>query len=231
MATSPVWSFTTEDNNNNQYVVDFDGNFYETVIIGEQTWMKSNLKVTHYSDGTPIKLVTSDGEWSKLKESDEPAAYCYYNNNEQNIDIYGLLYNIESAYLKSGTTQGICPNGWHVPNYQDWKILRDYLDDIYGVSYSAGALKESSYDYWDYPNTNATNISGFTAVPGGLRSYSSGFLYIGQNSYFISYDNTENISFKYQKAYVMSHDTGSIGSHSVTASAGYNAYSCRCVKD
>ena len=57
-------------------VKDIDGNLYLTVKIGNQVWMKSNLKVTKYTDGTAIPNVTNGGTWAGLTTG----AYCSYNN-------------------------------------------------------------------------------------------------------------------------------------------------------
>jgi len=55
-------------------VTDYDGNVYNTVIIGDQVWLKENIKSLHYSDGTPIPSVIA------------------YNNSDSLAQIYGRLY-------------------------------------------------------------------------------------------------------------------------------------------
>ena len=71
-------SFTTLDLSG-ETVTDYDGNVYQTVQIGEQIWMRENLKVTHYADGTPIDLVDNASTWEALSEADK--AYCWYDNS------------------------------------------------------------------------------------------------------------------------------------------------------
>ena len=74
---------------NNNSVTDIDGNVYKTVTIGNQTWMAENLKTIHYRNGDPIPNVTDNYEWASLYSG----AYCWYDNNLTNKDIYGALYN------------------------------------------------------------------------------------------------------------------------------------------
>jgi uncharacterized protein (TIGR02145 family) len=57
-------------------VTDIDGNTYPTIKIGNQVWMASNLKVTHYNDGTDVPLVEDDAEWGALTSG----AMCWYDN-------------------------------------------------------------------------------------------------------------------------------------------------------
>jgi len=83
-------------------VTDIDGNVYETVQIGDQVWMKENLKVTHYNNGDEIPTGYSNDEWANLSTG----AYAVYDDNESNADTYGYLYNwyamIEEFVLQTG---------------------------------------------------------------------------------------------------------------------------------
>ena len=72
--------------------------------------------------------------------------------------------------------QGICPEGWHLPSDTEWKQLTDYLGENAG-----GKLKEAGTTHWNAPNTEATNESGFTALPGGYRDNSGYFYSMGYN--------------------------------------------------
>lgn len=87
-------------------VMDVDGNIYNIIEIGEQTWMKENLRVTHTPDGSAI------------------SGYAYINN-EDSIAKYGLLYTWDVAMngSKNEGAQGICPDGWHLPSDDEWKQL------------------------------------------------------------------------------------------------------------
>ena len=157
-------------------VTDIDGNTYKTVTIGSQTWMAENLRTTTYNDGTAIANVTDDDEWLALTTG----AYCNYNNttSTDTIATYGRLYNWYAV-----NTGKLCPTGWHVPSDAEWTELTDYLG---GESVAGGKLKETGTTHWNSPNTGATNETGFTALPGGLRYGSRTFGHIGTNGYWWS---------------------------------------------
>jgi uncharacterized protein (TIGR02145 family) len=139
-------------------VVDIDGNTYKTVTIGTQTWMAENLKTTKYNDGTPIPLVTDNTTWKSLITP----AYCWYNNDASTYkDTYGALYNWYAA--ASGK---LCPTDWHVPTDVQWSILSTYLG---GESVAGDKMKEEGATHWKNFNNASTNVSGFTALPGGGR--------------------------------------------------------------
>lgn len=178
-------------------VSDYNGNIYSTVKIGEQTWMKRNLRVTHYADGTPIQEVRE--AWNYLDVDSK--AYCWYANNAVYSHAYGALYTwnatmngAESSDKNPSEVQGVCPDGWHVPSDQEWQELEIYLgmdpaeaDTIVfrerGEDFG-GKLKETSYAHWRSPNTGATNLSGLTAVPGGYRNPYGDFRYLTRSGFY-----------------------------------------------
>jgi len=139
-------------------VTDADGNTYNTVTIGTQCWMVENLKTTHYRNGDPIPNVTDGTAWSNLTTG----AYCNYDNDANNSTTYGRLYN----WYAVGDSRNIAPTGWHVATDAEWTTLTDYLG---GEDVAGGKLKEAGYTHWQSPNTDATNETGFTALPGGFR--------------------------------------------------------------
>lgn len=155
---------------------DIDGNDYQTVAIGVQVWMASNLKTTKYNDGTAIPLVTADTDWAHLLSP----GYCWYDNDTVNKRDYGALYNWYAV-----NTGKLCPTGWHVPTDAEWTILTTYLG---GESVAGGKLKESGTSHWYRPNTGATNETGFSALPGGFRDYYLGgpFIYDGYSGHWWS---------------------------------------------
>jgi len=144
-------------------VTDIDDNTYQTVKIGDQTWMAENLKVTHYRNGDPIPNVTDDTEWANITNG----AYCAYDNDESNADVYGYLYN----WFAVEDSRNIAPEGWHVPTNNEWETLVDYLG---GYDVAGGKLKETGTTHWDSPNTGATNQVNFTGLPNGNRFYGDG---------------------------------------------------------
>jgi len=155
-------------------VTDIDGITYKTVQIGTQVWMAENLKTAKYNDGTTIPNVTDKTQWPYLTTG----AWCYYDNNSVNNAKYGKLYN---WYAVSETTNGnknICPTGWHVPTDAEWTVLTDYLG---GNNVTGGKLKEVGTTSWQSPNTDATNTSLFTGLPGGYRSNDGSYSSIGNS--------------------------------------------------
>ena len=149
------------------------GNSYATVQIGTQLWMAENLKTAKYSNGDAIPNVTDNTQWSMLSTG----AYCHYDNLTSNASIYGELYN----WFAAADIRNICPNGWHVSTYDEWKILIITLGDS---NIAGGKLKDNCSSLWVSPN-KASNESGFTARPNGGRdidgsyfniTYSSGWL-------------------------------------------------------
>ncbi len=151
-------------------VTDIDGNVYKTVKIGDQWWMAENLKVTHYRNGDSIPHASDDSAWAGMTVG----AYSNYYNNEENVNIYGRLYN----WYVIEDIRNIAPIGWHVPSDDEWKILEMYLGvspaiiDAWGGrgTDEGGKMKEIGTSHWISPNTGATNLSGFSARPGGYRT-------------------------------------------------------------
>ena len=145
-----------------------DGQSYSTVQIGTQCWMAENLNIGTRIDGT-------------IEQSDNGIIekYCY-NDLESNCDIYGGLYQWDEMmqYVTTEGTQGICPDGWHLPTDAEWMTLEEEVESSTSVNWNTtgwrgtdagGNLKETGTTYWLSPNTGATNSSGFTALPGGYR--------------------------------------------------------------
>lgn len=157
--------------NDSGNITDGDGNIYETVTIGTQEWLKTNLKTTTYNDGTDIPSVTLSTDWKSLTTP----AFCWYDNAEENKNIYGGLYNWHAV-----NTGKLCPTGFHVPTRDEWLALSTFLGNDGG-----GAMKAIS-GLWDSPNDGATNSSGFSALPGGMRADNDAalFLYKGEQAVF-----------------------------------------------
>jgi uncharacterized protein (TIGR02145 family) len=142
-------------------VTDIDGNIYPTVLIGNQFWMAENLKTTRFEDGSIIPNVTDNNVWEQLTTP----AWCNNNNSLANDIIYGKLYN----WFTVSDPRNVCPAGWHVPTDAEWITLTDFLG---GTSVAGGKMKTTTG--WQSPNTDATNESNFSGLPGGYRNGSSG---------------------------------------------------------
>ncbi len=99
-------------------VVDVQGNSYETVIIGTQEWMLTNLRTTKYNNGQSIEIETNNSSWSKRSANND--LMCFYNNNTNNH----ALYNFNVV-----TNGNVCPTGWRIPTKSDWEIFNNYIDE------------------------------------------------------------------------------------------------------
>ena len=160
-------------------VTDIDGNTYETVQIGDQLWMAENLKVTHYNNGDEIAYPSNEDFGSY-----DEGQYGVYDNDPSNDDIYGNLYN----WAVVDDDRGVCPEGWHVPSYEEYTILIDYLGGqfiIGGQMKSTGTI-ESGDGLWYSPNVGATNESGFTGLPAGYHHSIGAYHNMGTDGYFWS---------------------------------------------
>ena len=142
------------------------------VTIGKQVWMSENLNVDKFRNGDPIPHAKTDEEWEKAGKNGQPA-WCYYNNNPDNGDRYGKLYNWHAV----NDSRGLAPEGWKIPSDEDWSRLTDFLG---GQSVAGKKMKYT--DFWAEnkgESGNATNESGFSGLPGGDRGGGGAFGSIG----------------------------------------------------
>jgi len=197
-----------------QTVMDADSNVYATITIGDQIWLAENLKTTKFNDGKKIPLVVDDEVWKSLTRP----AYCWYNNDKRNKEIYGALYNWYAVDSKK-----LCPKGWHVPTKLEWSSMLATVGD---ENYSGPKLKEKGNDHWKNLFDNATDEFDFTALPGGMRMRSGAFPAFG-DSYAIWWSAT---GFDEMDAWCRGLEDSSIrifGGHD----SKKNGFSVRCVKD
>ena len=222
-------------------VTDYDGNVYNTVLIGNQCWTKENLRVTHYSDGTTI-LAGGDNH-----SSTDPYYYDYSNSNIP-LSERGYYYNWSAAMhgaassnaIPSGV-QGICPTGWHLPSDAEWNTMEATVSGSewqtdYETSYvyrGSHAGKLAGGENWttctisgapgDYGNADR-NVFGFSAVPAGY-GYGASLYYAGNYAYFWSstQDNSSGVFIRY-----LHHNNAGVGRGSNSNS---NGYSIRCLRD
>lgn len=163
------WQFTTLSAP--PTITDLEGNIYETVQIGTQTWMKSNLKTSKYRNGDIIPSNLSDSAWKNTASG----AFAVYNNDTSFNYTYGKLYN----WFSVTDPRGLCPTGWHVPDDSEWKTLESYLGmqagelDVLpggrGSAQNVGGKLKAVSSLWTSPNLGATDQSGFSGLPGGGR--------------------------------------------------------------
>lgn len=145
-------------------VKDIDNNSYNTVKIGNQCWMRENLKVSKYRNGEAIPTGLNNADWLNTRNG----AYAIYDNSNVNDAIYGKLFN----WYAVRDSRGFCPTGWHVPTGAEWTTLTNFLG---GDGEAGRKMKSMGTTYWQSPNTGATNESGFSALPGGYRGFNSSF--------------------------------------------------------
>jgi uncharacterized protein (TIGR02145 family) len=138
--------------------VTFNGYTYSSIIFGNGIeWMAENLRTESYSNGDIIPNIKDPNQWEGLATG----AWANYMNNSQYDNLYGKLYN----WYTVADPRNVCPSGWHVPTDAEWTVLTDYLGG--GLSEAGGKMKSGGTQYWQSPNTGATNESGFSGLPGG----------------------------------------------------------------
>lgn len=194
-------------------VMDVNGNVYDTVVIGTQTWMAENLKVTSYDVDIPLLNITDKNIWSYTLFQ----AYCWYNNDSTNFKkVYGALYNWYAVNSRS-----LCPFGWHIPTDSEWDDLINYLG---GPSVAGGKLKESGTIHWLSPNTGATDQVGFNAQPSGERNNVGDFIKMGNLGIWWCDSYTPGSGY----AYEISYDKASVIKYLDVKNSGF---AVRCIKN
>lgn len=191
---------------------DIDGNLYNSVKIGDQTWLVENLKVTRYNNGDTIPYLPNNVQWKNTTEG----ARSFYDDNTLNIDSFGMLYNFRALE----DSRKICPTGWHVSTTQEWVDLLNFLGGA-----SAAGEKLKSKKGWNGETGVNNNSSGFTAVPAGLRDQNGNYNYLRDYTYFWS-----TPAIDADLAYVFNIDKGVSEIYSYNEVKKYGK-SCRCVKD
>lgn len=206
-----------------------DGNIYKTVQIGNQTWMAENLKYLPRIDSLAIDKETTSYYY----------VYDYFGKNvtdakaKEEYKTYGVLYNWTAAMNNSASSsinpsgiQGACPVGWHLPSDAEWIQLTDYLG---GEKGAGRKLKEVGTTHWQVLRggikPDATNETGFTALPGG-NCFSNGNFYLSNfNGYWWSSTEADANNAWYR---VMYYHFGDV--HRISISKGLG-FSVRCVKN
>jgi uncharacterized protein (TIGR02145 family) len=199
--------------------VDYGGETYETIQIGEQCWLARNLNIGNYATSTNTGSDHTDVSNNGIVEK-----YCY-SNSTANCTTDGGLYDWNEAmgYVTTENVQGICPTGWHIPSDAQWYQLENYLKDA-GQTCSA-----SRNGAWDCA-TAGTKLksggsSGFAALLAGLRYYTGSFFNRSSYAYFWSSSQNSASNAWYRSLY----------SSNVTVYRNNNGktygFSVRCLKD
>jgi uncharacterized protein (TIGR02145 family) len=216
---------------------DADGNNYSVVEIGTQWWMAENL-----NSGIYVPITTPQVSGTK---------FCMDVNGQADPDCpMGGLY--EWANLMQGSTpcngtgappndqcstpvKGLCPNGWHIPSHYEWTTLEknagsnpnafpydETTTSLLGTD-EGGNLKTICTSDWWSPNTGATNLTGFTGLPGG-DAWNGVFEDYGQSGYY--WTSTE--SFFMSWVHALNYSLPIVGRSAYAEESGF---SCRCIKD
>jgi uncharacterized protein (TIGR02145 family) len=132
---------------------------YKEAKIGDQIWMAENLNVSKFRNGDVIPEAKTNEEWIRVAKEKQPA-WCYYNNDVNNGNKFGKLYN---AYAVRDP-RGLAPKGWHIPSTEEWDKLCIEISER--KSKSVGLQLKSKMS-WQH---NGDNCFGFDALPAGFRA-------------------------------------------------------------
>lgn len=117
-------------------LTDREGNSYPTQVFGTTEWMMENLRARSDSAGQPV-------------------VYYLPNSDSSTVNTYGLLYDFETA-------SKVCPEGWRLPNNEDWESLLKLKSEN-----RAGQFKDSNF----WPGESNSNATGFSARPAGVGNH------------------------------------------------------------
>ena len=190
------------ENGENDYepapLTDIDGNEYQTVKLWEHIWMAENLRTTRYNDGTPITTGLKREEWS----STSGGAYTIYphlevegiDSEKDMVNAYGILYN----WHATRDPRGLCPEGWRIPECDEWTDLREFVEDfvddepqVGGVGNALKAARQIGHPWGGIHDTDVhprweENVNhcgwdefGFTAYASGFRTYEGAYQDLG----------------------------------------------------
>ena len=222
-------------------VTDADGNVYNTVLIGEQCWMRENLRTTHYA--TSDNTITMD-DGTTANSDAARIMYSIPNLSSNQLVQYGYLYNWAAATdngLSSANPSGIpgiCPTNWHIPSDDEWTQLENYVKNqaLYLCNNTANNIAKAlaSPNTWTNHTTNCNvgcapsdnNETGFTAVAAGAHT-AKGTTIADKDQIAYFWSTTTNASST-AIAHKISYNSATVTSTNYSRS---NAYSVRCIKN
>ncbi len=182
--------------------VNYGGKNYNTVLIGNQCWLKENLDVGEMIPGTSNQLDNSILE-----------KYCY-NNNSENCTTYGGLYQWNEAmqYVTTEGTKGICPDGWHIPTLVEFQTL-------------SATIGNEGLALLTIEQGGGTNTSGFSGLLSGYRNLNNDFVALGVKVYFWSSIEFSNLRANNMRLY---YNNNNIFYYDLEKTYGFVV---RCLKD
>jgi uncharacterized protein (TIGR02145 family) len=186
--------------------VNYGGKAYNTVLIGNQCWLKENLDI-----GTMIISSQNSIDNGIIEK------YCY-NNDPVNCATYGAMYQWNEAmqYIITNGAKGICPNEWHIPSYAELQILKTTVNE------NSNSLKAVGQGSGAGAGTNASGFSGLLA---GSRNYLGGVNGLGY--YTLLWSSTEYAGYAGWSLDLQYNDS-SIDFFAIDAR---NGQYIRCIKD
>ena len=191
---------------------------YPQVKICSQVWMSTNLDVEYYRNGDPIPEIRDSATWANATYG----AWCYYKNDPANGIKYGKLYN---GYAVRDP-RGLAPEGWHIPSDKEWDILIQCIGgENQGGKLKSMGIEELGDGLWKYPNSYATNETGFSAHPGGYRAFNAGFWNMG---YWALWWTSEVYSQTESMVRFLRNDSPTVSGNVFLLKYGCNI---RCIKD
>jgi uncharacterized protein (TIGR02145 family) len=160
-------------------ISDIDGNVYETVSIGTQCWTKTNLKVTKYNNNGDEIPDSTNSTWGTATIGARTGHLGFTITSlipvPDYVGTYGYLYN---GYAVTDSRK-MCPAGWHVPTFSEWKILAKYIDPVADtisncengcqMSIEGGKRLLSTTTLWQTPKSS--DDFGFSALPAATRAF------------------------------------------------------------
>jgi uncharacterized protein (TIGR02145 family) len=178
-----------------------DGHVYKWIEIANQVWMAENLAW--------LPSVNP----SSVESSLLPFYYVYGYEDTSVVEAvatynyltYGVLYNWTAAMNGETSSnenpsgiQGVCPNGWHLPSDSEWSEM---ADSVGGESIAGTLLKEEGFEHWNNSGYPGTNVTGFTALPGGYRDHNVQFYLIGTAGYWWTSTESQPLVAFYRRLY------------------------------
>jgi uncharacterized protein (TIGR02145 family) len=157
-------------------IYDSNGNYYTSVVIGNQEWLQQNLRTTKFCNGDEIINLIGKEIWSPTIP-----AWCNYENLINLDETYGKIYNFYAV----SDSRNLCPCGWHVPNINEFQTLINFLG---GTNSAANEMVMDGINYWTNPTT--FNSSNFNLLLGGMRYWNDNFDFKWMNDNTILYTSS-----------------------------------------
>lgn len=158
---------------------------YKTIKVGKKKWMKNNLNVVFFRNGDTIPEAKTNEEWLNAQKERKPA-WCYYENDPQNGEKLGRLYNWYAVTDK----RGLAPRGFRIANKKDWDIL---IRKMGGVDTTKEGINRGAFRFNSKDSVNLKSFFGNVAT--GDRYGFWGDLTKS------TFDNTSNFLVKWEEEY------------------------------